>query len=274
MTEPILSKTDIEAWDMWRRAWDLHARTRSFARALDSAKRVLDEAVQHAPGAVAWSAGKDSTALVHLACVEMGMRDEFEARSEKDDLDYPGEREYVERLGAEWNIRLRIYAPATSPREYIERRAMMMSGADDVHSRRSGLSKTCFYPVTGEMDEGLGLVAMGLRCDESATRRNLRLRKGRLYQIKSGQWRTLPIADWSGNDVFAYMQSRGVEPLPVYKCIGLQHRDAPWLIRKSWWIPGGGGGWHSHGGYAWLRRYYPSLFDQASKWFPDLEQMS
>ena len=34
--------------------------------------------------------------MVHLACVEMGLP--LDVFSEKDDLDYPGEREYVERL--------------------------------------------------------------------------------------------------------------------------------------------------------------------------------
>jgi len=36
------------------------------------------------------------------------------------------------------------------------------------------------------------------------------------------------------------------------------HRDRPGAIRKSWWIPEGNAA--RHGGVAWLRRYYPSLY--------------
>ena len=61
--------------------------------------------------------------------------------------------------------------------------------------------------------------------------------------------------------MFAYLQAHDVEPLHVYRCCGWlpEHRMKPWLIRKSWWIPGAHAG---QGGAAWLKRYYPSLFQR------------
>lgn len=282
IAEPVLRAEDHRWWDVWMRTWAEHARTRAFMRAVDSAKRVIEEAVEKTSSAkgergIAWSGGKDSTALVHLACVEMGMRDVFSVRSEKDDLDYPGEREYVEGLASAWGLRLQIFEPPSSPSAWIEARTGRMSGADEIHSRTSGLSRELFYPVTEQMDTGLSLVMMGLRTEESPPRAALRASRGRLYRMRSGphvgQWRAIPIADWRGNDVFAYLVSRGVEPLHVYRCIGFftEHQRAPWLVRKSWWLPGSSA---SQGAMSWLRRYYPSLWRQARVWFPDVDQMS
>lgn len=271
VTEPILQADDIEIWDRWMLTAETHAKTRAFARRVDSAKRVLEAGAAHQPASVSWSGGKDSTAVVHLACVEMGMGDVYDVRSEKDDLDFPGEREYVERLGAAWGLRLRVYEPPVSLVAYMDERAGRMSAGDDIHSRRSDLSKRFFYPLTREMDEGLELVVLGLRSGESAIRRGLRERRGRLYQLASGTWRALPIADWSGLDVFAYIASRGIEILPVYRCVGLMHASEPWRIRKSWWVPGSSA---QDGKMAWLRRYYPSLYARAARWFPDIMQVS
>jgi hypothetical protein len=60
----------------------------------------------------------------------------------------------------------------------------------------------------------------------------------------------------------------GFELLPVYRCIGWlpEHRLKPWLIRKSWWLPGKSA---AKGQVAWLRRYWPSLWERYRTWFPD-----
>ena len=43
------------------------------------------------------------------------------------------------------------------------------------------------------------------------------------------------------------------------RCCGWlpEHRQKPWLIRKSWWIPGAHA---ANGQVAWLKRYWPSLY--------------
>lgn len=55
----------------------------------------------------------------------------------------------------------------------------------------------------------------------------------------------------------------GIELLPLYRCIGLMHRDEPWRLRKSWWLPGAGA---ARGQVVWLRRYYPSLYSRLVSW--------
>ena len=42
--------------------------------------------------------------------------------------------------------------------------------------------------------------------------------------------------------------------------------DQIFRSRKSWWVPGSHSRW---GGAAWLRHYYPSLYQQLAAWMPD-----
>jgi phosphoadenosine phosphosulfate reductase len=267
--EPILSADDVEAWDMWMRTASEHARTQAFARHVDSAKRVVDQCLNVAPHAqVSWSGGKDSTVMVHLVCVEMGSR--VDVMSEKDDLDFPGEEEYVRGLGERWGLRLSVVHPPTSPAKWISEHAHEMHVGDDIHARSAGLSKACFYCVVEEANRGYDAVMLGLRSAESGMRRHLRLAKGRCYRLRNGKWRALPVADWSGLDVLAYAESRKIELLPVYRCIGLMHRDEPWRLRKSWWLPGDNS---RFGQTAWLCRYYPSLYRKLICWFPHARMM-
>lgn len=255
-SEPRLNAEDIRCWESWRLAFRLRARSREFQRRLDDARRLVDRELARASSPmVSWSAGKDSTAMTHLVVVDR-QRLDVQVMSEKDDLDFPGEESYVRELAAAWGARLTVVRPELSPLEWIERRAGFMDPCDDIHGRNAGLSKACFYGVMEEANRGSDLVMMGLRSEESGHRRNLRQRRGPAYTLKSGRRHVLPIVDWSGLDVFAYLEWAGIEPLPVYRCIGFMHAREPWRLRKSWWLPGRGA---AHGQAAWLRRYYPSL---------------
>jgi 3'-phosphoadenosine 5'-phosphosulfate sulfotransferase (PAPS reductase)/FAD synthetase len=272
LAEPILTAEDVRVWEMWQRTALLHARTRSFARRVDGAKRIVDAALRVVDPAyvtgtrvgIGWSAGKDSTCLAHLVTVEMGARD-VELFSEKDDLDYPGEEDYVRELAAAWGAKLRVVRPDISPAAWIAEHGREIELAGDIHSRRAGLSKACFYSVVERETAHYYVLILGLRAEESYGRRVSRKVRGPLYRVKSGQVRAQPLADWTGLDVLAYAASRGVELLHVYRCVAFMHASAPWMIRKSWWLPGEAA---AQGATAWLRRYYPSLYRKAVEWMP------
>ena len=263
--EPVLRADDVACWGTWQRTFALHQRTLEFRRHVDAARRVIDQEVSSSRnGMVAWSAGKDSTAMTHLIVVDRGHRD-IAVVSEKDDLDYPGEEDYVTELAAAWGARLQVVKPELSPLEFVERRAHAMTFGRDIHGRTAELSKKCFYNVMAEANAGRDLVALGLRAQESGRRARLRNALGLSYTLVDGSRRIIPIADWTGLDVFSYLQMVGIEPLPVYRCVAMTHRHAPWEIRKSWWLPGVSA---NHGTVAWLRRYWPNLFDRLRRMFP------
>jgi 3'-phosphoadenosine 5'-phosphosulfate sulfotransferase (PAPS reductase)/FAD synthetase len=267
MREPMLEAADHAAWEAWQRAVRTHALTVVHARRVEAARRVASECLARYPdAAVMWSGGKDSTAMTHLVCVDLGARSQ-EVYSEKDDLDFPGEREYVEELARGWDLeRLRILEPPVSPARWIAEHAAELSAEDDVHSRAAGLSKTCFYDVVEGASRQHHAIFLGLRSEESRHRRLNRAVHGVLYTKRSGQTVCTPLGDWRGIDVYAYLETRGIELLPVYRCVGLMDADEPWRVRKSWWLPGQ----HSaRGKTMWLRHYYPTLYRQLCAWLPD-----
>ena len=270
LSEPVLREDDLAAWDNWQRAAGVHAGTAAHRRHVASALRVVERCMRETPNAmVSWSGGKDSTVMTHLVCVRFGAP--VDVVSEKDDLDYPGEEDYVRSLGRSWGLRLNVIRPPVSPMEWIASNRAEMHPGDEIHSRAAGLSKACFYGVMEAANEPYDAVMLGLRSEESASRRQLRAGKGRYYRLKSGKARALPIADWSGIDVYAYAQANGIELLPVYRCLGLMHADEPYRLRKSWWLPGGSA---RFGQTVWLRRYYPSLFRQLCAWMPQAGSMT
>ena len=273
--EPVLSPDDVAIWDAWWRAAEVHARTRAHLRRLDSARRCIAEALATAADWCAmWSGGKDSTAMTHLLRQEAGRLPVY---SEKDDLDYPGEREYVERLGAAWDLDLRVLVPPVSPRRWIAEHAAELSAEADMHSRAAGLSKACFYEVAEAAGAAHAGAFLGLRAEESRGRAASRATHGRLYRKRPNRWHPAgqrictPLGDWRGLDVMAYLAAHGIEPLPVYRCVALLAADEPWRVRKSWWIPGADARW---GGLTWLRRYWPSLHAQLCEWLPDTRRLT
>lgn len=267
IAEPILSDDDRRVWDSWTRAASVHARTRGYLRRLDTARRVAREEIERAKmPVVMWSGGKDSTVLTYLVRVELGL--DVHAISEKDDLDYPGEREYVEGMAAAWALRLTIVEPEVSPARYLAAHGAEQEAWADVHSRRAGLSKACFYGVVERATEPHDVILLGLRKHESRHRMRNRTSRGLAYTKRDGKRIVQPLGDWSGLDVMAYMAAHEIDPLPVYRCVALMHSAEPWRVRKSWWVPGSSG---AKGGVAWLSRYYPSLYRQLREWMPGVD---
>lgn len=241
----------------------MRERSAEHRRLVASALRHIEHAMVCASSpVVAWSGGKDSTVLSHLA---LSVDPTIQLVSEKDDLDYPGEEAYVTGLAASWGAALDIVRPPISPAQWVAEHSHEIGVCDDFHSRAAGLSKACFYDVMEEYNASRDLVFLGLRAAESKGRQRNRMANGVTYTRKDGTTICNPLSDWTGLDVFTYLFTHGIEPLHVYRCVGFMHQREPWRIRKSWWIPGSAG---RHGGISWLRRYYPSLFARLREWFP------
>lgn len=272
MMEPRLDNKDRRVWEQWWVTAHLHSKTLGYQRKVEKAKRIASECLDRYPNsAVMWSGGKDSTALSHLIVKDLGCSD-LPLVSEKDDLDYPGEEEYVLRLSSSWGANLRIVRPKVSPGKWIEEHAQELSAGSDFHSRAAALSKECFYGVVEEENKNRDLVFLGLRAEESKGRSLNFITRGHVYAKQPTRWNpsgisvAQPLAEWRGIDVYAYLAANGVEPFISYRCVGFMHARKPWMVRKSWWIPG-----HTsrNGGVAWIRRYWPSLYRKLNTWLTD-----
>ena len=276
--EPILGAEDYELWDQWCEIARVHSRTRLHQRKVDGAKRLVDEALATAqPWTIAWSGGKDSTVLTHLINVTMGRA--VPAFAHKDDLDFPESEPYIRRCAEAWGVSVRIVRPPISPREWMRENAAKHShfgGLLDMHSRTSEIARAAWWDTIDAETHAFEGYFDGLCAHESRARRLNRALRGNLYRknhrTRGSIWVAHPLHDWSPHDVYGYAVSHGVELLPLYKCVALLHREEPWRLREEWWVPGAMGA--IHGQYAWLRRYYPSLWRQLREWLPEIIQRS
>lgn len=270
MDEPRLGGADRRAWGALRITAIRHSRTREHERRISQAKRLLTACMDQARTPILmWSGGKDSTVMAHLATVGMGLQ--LPLLSEKDDLDYPGEVEYVTGLAAAFGASLTIVRPSVEPTQWLTEHASEVSFGNDMHSRTAALSKACFYNVVEAASAGNDAIVLGLRSEESKARRVNRATHGTMYRKRDGKLVCCPLSDWTGLDVFAYLFANEVEPLHVYRCIAFMHLREPWCVRKSWWLPGSSA---NHSGVTWLRHYYPSLYRRLLEWFERAQSYS
>ncbi len=271
-TEPILTDDDRAVWSAWMRAAAEHARTLAHRRRVDAAKRTIDDALATAsPWCVAWSGGKDSTVLTHLACVEMGHP--LHVFAHKDDLDFPESEPYILRSAEAWGITVRIVRPPISPADWMRDHAREHSSAGliEMHSRTSEIAKLAWWDTIDRETHAFAGYFDGLCSHESRARALNRATRGNLYE-KAHRTRgrifvAHPLHDWRPLDVYGYCAARDIDLLPLYRCVAMLHRDEPWRLREEWWVPSEKSA--RHGQIAWLRRYYPSLYRQLLAWMPD-----
>ena len=90
---------------------------------------------------------------------------------------------------------------------------------------------------------------------------------GTLYQWRSGLWRGLPIADWTGLDVFAFLLSTSTPYMPLYDW---DDEQPPHSLRMSWVVAPD---FLSRGHGAWLRRHDPGLWRTLCAAHPGLDRL-
>ena len=264
--EPILRPEDHRVFNQLRATARAYAATARHRAKVDESRRAIQSMREKAPDAeVAWSAGKDSTALAHICATEGVTR----AMSVKDDLDYPGEDTYLEARAAEWGITLTILRPPFSLQDWL--RDCGAAAGDDLHGRATEFSERGFYSLLNERKRTLGYpgIYLGLRAEESRGRRLNHATRGMIYAADRDGTPELtcqPLAKWTGLDVWAYIFSHDIEPLPVYRCVALHHAADPSRLRKSWWVAGSAS---QDGHVLWLRYYYPSLYARLVELMPD-----
>lgn len=252
--EPKINEKDRNKWRAWKYSCTAWSETARFNRRVENAKYHIRRMHNRCPDAyVGWSAGKDSTVLAHLALAECDCASH--AMSIKDDLDYPGEKEYVQRLAKQWGVEVDILTPDFSLIDKLKN--MDIDYRDQLHGRNSVFSDQSFYSLVKEyrIKHGTPGVYLGLRADESSGRAG-NASRGAIYEKKSGEVVCQPLRNFSDKDIYAYMFSRDIPFHPVYKC--LRFLDDPTKIRKSWWVSGFSNRYFDWP--QWLRAHWPSLY--------------
>jgi 3'-phosphoadenosine 5'-phosphosulfate sulfotransferase (PAPS reductase)/FAD synthetase len=221
---------------------------------------------------ITWSAGKDSTALVYLITQEMGHKDML-IFCQKDDCDYPGEKEYVLELIQKYSLNVEIVEPEESMWEYVCSNDIDLRY--NIHAKSNIITKkfflSCINRFMGAHPEIDGYF-MGLRADESKSRSINYAKRGMLYYKKTDNKIVCnPLSLWTVYDVFAYLVGNNVPILDVYlKTSCYQTAEK---IRKAWWLPDIANK-ITEGGMLDLKVNYPELYFKLIRNKPELEHYS
>jgi len=236
----------------WREIFGLHANLHSFKAKVSQAKQEIEKFLSmglNVYGSI--SGGKDSTAMMHLI---NSINPSVPFMSEKDDMDFPGEMEYIELLATKYDLDIDIISPSVSLWEEIK----VVDFTEDIHSRGTSFSDRNFYGLISKYKKAKGFngVFLGLRSQESKGRKENFKKNGYTYFNKTDNgYVCQPLANFTARDVFAYLVSNGIPIFEVY--FKTMFVGGPEDIRKSWVLPSARS---SKGQALWLKYYYPDIF--------------
>ncbi len=238
-----------------------HARVRGFQARVARALAVIETAARLGRIGVSYSGGKDSTVTLHLV---RQVQPDAPAAFFDSGCEYPGTYEMVEHYAATTILPQMTLVEMCKYGGYWG-----YPTPTDAQAEFDFFSFLVAEPSARFVEAcGIDVLAMGLRGQESAGRRISARRNGVLYQVRStGLWHLCPLADWSGNDVWAYIASRGLRYNPAYD------RMAELGVPRRQWRVGMLLGMTKPGlqeRYGWLRQAYPELFYRLAQDFPKI----
>lgn len=226
----------------------LHASLPVFNRKVAKSKRIIEEFLAKCKNPyIAWSTGKDSTAVLGL------VREIANIPAVHIDggVELPGTKETREKID---NV---IHYRTTET--FLE--LADKYGLDSKETRKDNFVKEF------EETHSFNGVIMGLRKDESVTRR-FNSKRGAIYQRKDGFWTCNPILDWNTRDVFAYLFSNNLPIHPHYLLDGPfdteERRVGSYVSSRNRGA--------EYGRFVQLRYFYPELYNDLIKRFPELKQ--
>jgi len=238
----------------WKTLYLIHARSKCFQNKVKRSLEIIDEFFTQCKNpCVSISGGKDSTVIMDLS---RKIKKNVKMVSEKDDMDFPEELEYMENLKKKYSLNLDIISPSVKLWDIIKNYDFL----EDVHGKNTNFSKEFFYKILKEHKEKHNIdgIVLGLRAEESKGRRYNFKKRGFIYWNETLQEMVCqPIAHWTGKDIFAYLFKYEIPILDVYfKTLFV---DSPEDIRKAWVLPSGQS---SQGSVSWLKYYYPLIYQK------------
>ena len=269
--EPRITDEDQRQYDAWLEECELWAQTRTHRRRVSRAKKLASEMMESCDRPyISWSAGKDSTALVYLLCVDIGL--DVPVMSLVTDIEPPNTEVYMRQLAGRWSLSFEVIRPEISFLGWLETHADDVDLYDSITGTGGALANV-WDETIGKWRQKCGYNGCywGLRRDESRGREINYRSRGVNYQTSAGLWRSAPLIHWEARDVFGYCANHGVELMDLYKCVRLV--DDPGRVRKSMLLPDDKGG-QSHDQGIWLRTYYPSVFEKFKSILPQIQALT
>jgi 3'-phosphoadenosine 5'-phosphosulfate sulfotransferase (PAPS reductase)/FAD synthetase len=253
-----------------RAAYYAYAQKPKFRALVERSKELISK---HPDYAVSTSWGKDSVAMLHLVAtvhpqicvINARYPNPAERFADMDrvrdaalehpalsgityqEVETPGEWEMYERAGG--------FSQAETP----EQRAAARWWKDNFIANMDAMLKT--LGCTGSF--------IGMRAEESHARKMNVLTHGEDYRRKDGSASCLPIAKWTGTDVWTYLVAHNLPWLRIY-----DHASSGRERARSGFVfaTGGAGAIRRHGVWEDWKNVYPSEFNAWMIRFPELDR--
>lgn len=242
--------------EMERVQHQLHAQLPAFKRKVEQSHRLVEKALATmSKPYVAFSTGKDSLVTYHLVREQLP---DVAAVYFDADCAFPESYELLDRYP-------QVIRWKTEP--LLETFARY--GGPSVRGvGKATMESTVYAPIRTLLEaHHFDGVFLGLRSQESEGRALSAKYHGTLYQYTRDEvWRCLPVADWSHQDVWAYIVSRDLDYNRVYD----KMEDMPIDDRRvSYWA---GTTKIRHGRWTFLKQHYPELFMRFAQQFPEARE--
>lgn len=252
-------------YDKLKEQYRLVTKLPAYRKRLESAYRIIDDALALGAGYVSFSGGKDSLALLGLVNSRC-----------------PGIPAYLFDSGAEtpdtWNTihamqaagyDIRIKKPRMSIIEMCQEAAFFGATPNrkEVTWRASEWKRILLdEPALGVLNDGYPVQFIGLRRDENSYRRISINKYGAIHAKKNGVIRVCPLADWTGADVLAYCLTHDLPLSPVY----LQPNDSHDERERRRTGTALGTTYMTYGRFQQLRQQHPAFWQELIGVFPRL----
>lgn len=243
--------------DIERERYLLHGTLPAFRRRVDQARRLVEQSFETANRwYIACSFGKDSIVLQHIVRQVVPDVHVVFIVAQEGTTCLPEDFAMIQEYAAQQIINLTILKWSKS--EYYA--SLGEQDAKHMQSfRHDAWLATLAQWLNDNPHDG---VFLGLRKAESVIRMFSIGKHGPLHQyetgFQAGYWRCTPLYSWSIDDIGAYIASNNLPLLDIYKKMGLEARSGLFGFTNA-----------NMGRLAYLRRYYPDVFERFAQQYPE-----
>lgn len=193
-----------------------------------SPHKLIEKAVRNHKDkiAVAWSGGRCSTAMLHMA---LRVNPEIKVMFVNTGVEFPEIIRFVEKMSREWNLNLTVVKPEKTFWDIVKENGFpgIRTPGDSTTKRKSRDVPLCCKwlkekPVKKfSLETGTEAFITGMRAAESRVRALVIRQKGaQFYFVKSqGVWKYHPLAFWRTKQVSDYIVENNIPLSPIYKKI-------------------------------------------------------